>query len=706
MRTVLKLICKYLFKLRIANLALLSFQGPTIILPNHVSFLDAVILYLFLPEDVYFVVNTAIAQRFAVFLKGRNCIAIDPLNPYSLKRIIEVVRNNHPVVLFPEGRITTTGGLMKVYNGVGFIALKTHATLYPLIFLGPERSKLSRIKDKVRSRWFPAVQLFVDRPVQLAVHREKSFKAQKLEIRDKILRALQNALFHAKQHFREADNLFDLLLMTGEKYGMRSVIAEDISGRSSYKRLLTGSYVLAEKLRLPLESEGRVGILLPNSLGHLATLFALFYLGKTPAIFNFSAGLQNNLDYVETAALKTVITSRLFVTKAGFQDLVDRLEQKCRVLYLEDIRDSVTVTEKFRGILQYWRRARARYQQPPQLILFTSGSESRPKGVMLSHASIMANINQISCVIDYTPKDRLLNALPMFHSFGLTAGTLLPLMSGVPVFLYPSPLHYKIIPELAYDRNATILLGTPTFLAGYAKYAGDYDFYSMRYVIAGGEKLKDEVRSAWQEKFGLRILEGYGTTETGPVLSLNTPLFYRKGSVGKFLPDIEWKLAEVEGINEGGNLLVKGPNVMDGYFLYQQGFVPRNEWYDCGDIVTVDAEQFITIRSRVKRFAKISGEMVSLDMVEQLARQCFGTEKNAAISVPDDRKGEKIILYTTKKEAQKQQLREYIGQARQNMLVMPAEVIVLEKLPLLGSGKTDYVTLKADALKERETDVS
>jgi acyl-[acyl-carrier-protein]-phospholipid O-acyltransferase/long-chain-fatty-acid--[acyl-carrier-protein] ligase len=261
-----------------------------------------------------------------------------------------------------------------------------------------------------------------------------------------------------------------------------------------------------------------------------------------------------------------------------------------------------------------------------------------------------------------------------------------------------------MIPEVSYDRNITLLLGTPTFLYGYAKYAHRYDFYSMRLVIAGGETLKDEVQKLWQEKFGLRILEGYGTTETAPVLSLNTPMFNKAGTVGKFLPGIEYRIEQIPGINEGGNLLVKGPNVMDGYLLHEKGFVPVSKWYDCGDVVHIDAEGFVSIRSRLKRFAKISGEMVSLDAVEKTAEKCFGTDRNAAINLPDIKKGEKIVLYTMCQNASKAMLREFMIQTGQSMLAMPAEVIVVDKLPLLGSGKTDYVTLKGWKIGGSEQD--
>jgi len=338
------------------------------------------------------------------------------------------------------------------------------------------------------------------------------------------------------------------------------------------------------------------------------------------------------------------------------------------------------------------------------VILFTSGSESKPKGVLLRQSNMIANINQIASIIDYSHNDKMLNALPMFHSFGLTAGTLLPVFGGIEVFLYPSPLHYKIVPEIVYDRNATILIGTPTFLHGYAKYAHHYDFYNLRYVLAGGEKLRDEVRKIWHDKFGLRIFEGYGTTETAPVLSINTPLFNQSGSVGKFLPGIEWRTEAIPGIEEGGNLFVKGPNVMAGYLLHGQGFVPAPEWYDCGDVVSIDKQGFVTIRSRLKRFAKVSGEMVSLDAVEKTAETCFGGTNHAAINLPDSRKGERIVLYTMEKNATKQMLRECITKLKQSMLAMPSEVFIIDKLPLLGTGKTDYVTLKAMAHRKGEND--
>jgi acyl-[acyl-carrier-protein]-phospholipid O-acyltransferase/long-chain-fatty-acid--[acyl-carrier-protein] ligase len=706
LRYVLRIVLRCLFKTTVIGFNEMRFDGPTIILPNHVSFLDPVFLYAYLPKDVCYVINTNIAANISFFLKFINHIRIDPLNPYSLKKIIGVLKAGKPLVIFPEGRITRTGSLMKIYSGIGFIAFRTNAVIYPVIFSGLQYSKASRITDKVRSAWFPNVSLYAGEVVRLEASENRSIKLQKKEIGDTIRILLENTMFKAKEYPKKDVNLFDELLAAGRLHGMATVMAEDISGKTTYRKTIIGSYILGEKLRETLLGEESVGVLLPNALGHVVTLFALFYISKTPAVLNFSAGVQNNLDCGEAAGIKTILTSRTFVEKANFKEYVSVLAGKFRIVYLEDLKNALSLTDNVTGLMKYLLGQKSAIHGNRHLILFTSGSENKPKGVVLRHASIMANIHQISCVIDYTHQDRMLNALPMFHSFGLTAGTLLPIMEGFEVFLYPSPLHYKIIPEIAYDRNVTILLGTPTFLTGYGKYAHNYDFYKVRFVLAGGEKLKDEVRNLWYDKFGVRIFEGYGTTEMAPVLSFNTPMFNKRGTVGKFLPGIQWRTEPVEGIDEGGNLYVKGPNAMEGYLLHGKGFVPAEEWYSTGDVVMVDSNGFVTIQSRLKRFAKISGEMISLDAVEKAVESCFQNDKNAAITISDPKKGEKIILYTLNKAVNKQLLREYISHTGQSMLLMPAAVNIVDKLPLLGSGKIDYVTLKAIAVKEIDNDAS
>ena len=335
------------------------------------------------------------------------------------------------------------------------------------------------------------------------------------------------------------------------------------------------------------------------------------------------------------------------------------------------------------------------------MIVFTSGSEGVPKGVELTHGNILANIRQMLAVTDLTDGDRLFNCLPLFHSFGLTTGAFLPLVRGIYVFLYPSPLHYRTVPSVLYDRDCTVFISTNTFLNGYARKAHPYDFRSLRYLFAAAEKLQEATALAWSQKYGVRILEGYGATECAPCLSVNTPLEPRYGSVGRLLPGMECKLEPVEGVAEGGRLFVRGPNVMKGYLNAEANrkFKALGGWYDTGDIVGLDAEGYLHILGRMKRFAKVSGEMVSLTAVEDALAGAFphyGLHcQIAVITRPEENKGEALIAVTNEPKLTLDEIRDAIKAKGLTNLSVPREIKVVKEIPKLGTGKVNHRELQA-----------
>ena len=673
--------------------------GPNAIIAlNHVSFLDPPLATSLLPRPPVFAIDVAMSRHWWIqpFLKFVRTMALDPLKPFSLRTIINAVRDDGDMlVIFPEGRITVTGSLMKIYDGAGMIADKSEAMLVPVHIAGPEATIFSRLtKSQVRRRLFPKITVTVLEPLRLKLDEALKGRWRRQAAGAALYDIMSDLMFRAAPTDL---TLVEALIQAAKTHGKKWLAIEDpVSGQMTYKRLLQAVAILGAKL-MPLALEGRpLGVMLPTSNGGVVTMLAVMSAGRVPAMINFSAGAANILGACRAAEIDTILTSRVFVEKGRLDHVIAQLEKQVHVIYLEDIRPTITTLDKLRGALHWKKPLVARKPDDWAVILFTSGTEGLPKGVVLSHRNILTNVAQCAARIDFGREDKLFNALPIFHSFGLTGGVLLPLISGVPIYLYPSPLHYRTVPELIYGVCATVLFGTDTFLNGYARMANPYDFRSLRYVIAGAEPVRELTRNIYLEKFGLRVLEGYGLTETSPVLALNTPMFNKFGTVGRLLPGMEAKLEHVDGVEDGGRLYVRGPNVMLGYLRADKPGVlepPQDGWHDSGDIVSIDAQGFIAIKGRAKRFAKVGGEMVSLAAVEMLASDLWPDSVSAVAAVPDPRKGERLILITDKHGATRSDFQAYARSKHASELMLPSEVIVLDKLPLLGSGKVDHLAV-------------
>ena len=710
MKPLLQALVRLLFRFRAYNTEVLDTPGPVLLIPNHVSWLDWLFLVVCLDDDWKFVTSSTTAQVSWFHRKmmiNRRTFPVDTTSPYAVKRMAEFLATGGRLVLFAEGRITLTGALMKVFDGTGFLLHKAGARVIPAYLRGANRTHW--VRHNGWTRWFPRVSVHFSEamlPPQLPEGTRNAVARQKRTtwLRDAMVR----------QHFE-----------TEMQFGARSVLAavaetahilagkvvlEDFTlTELTYRRLMTGVEVLASEWirrwgRGPAGGTERIGILLPNANAAPTALLSLWAADYIPALLNFSTGIPVMLQCCQLAGLKRVLTSRTFLEKAKLH-LEPLTAVGIELIYLEDVRQRIGSTTRLTALArQCWDCGgafRPRHVEAgdasadPAVVLFTSGSEGVPKGVVLTHRNLLANVRQLNGTMDLTDHERFFNAMPMFHSFGLTGCTLFPLIRGLYVFLYPSPLHYRVVPAAVYDRACTIMLGTNTFLNGYARRAHSYDFNSLKYLVAGAEKVQEATANTWARTFGVRLLEGYGATECSPALCINSRVDVKFGSVGRFIPGVEWKLEAVDGIAEGGRLLVRGPNIMKGYLNPEPDakFQALGGWYDTGDMVRVDDDGFVFILGRLKRFAKISGEMVSLTAVEEAfagAFPQFGARcEVAVVAILDVDKGEKLVAIANDSRITLDDLRQAIKARGLTNLCVPRELRVMHEIPKLGTGKID-----------------
>ena len=624
LRSIAQTVLEFFYRVTVKGLPNFQAAGKRVlIIANHTSLLDGLLIAAFMPEKITFVIkpeweNKWFARFFSLMV---DVYPLDLNNPMSLRSLVDLIRKNKKVMIFPERRVSVTGALMKIYEGAGLVAEKANANILPIRINGAQYSKLSLLKNKVRTQYFPKITMNILPPKKFDIDPSWTGRQRSHEVSNQLYDMMVEMLYESS---KVNENLFVSLLNAAKINGRNHIIAEDISRKPmKYKTLLLKSYVLGKAIERSFPEEEKLGVLMPNVLANVVAFFALQSIDKIPAMLNFSTGVAQVLSCVKTVQLKTVLTSKKFIENAHLEKLEEALKESgVNIVYLEDFAAQILLTDKLKGIVSYLLSRKPKNNaEHTAAIMFTSGSEGLPKAVFLSHKNFQANRYQALSVIALTSADVSFNALPMFHAFGLGVGTLLMILTGVRTFFYPSPLHYRIVPELVYETNATVLCGTDTFFAGYGAMAHPYDFFALRYAIVGAEKLKASTAELWMRKFGIRILEGYGATETSPVISINTPMYIREGSVGRLFPKMTARLEEVPGIKEGKKLLVSGDNIMQGYMFADNPGVlvpPKDGWHDTGDIVTIDKDGFIFIQGRAKRFAKIGGEMISLTAVEQI----------------------------------------------------------------------------------------
>ena len=683
-------------RIRIAR----SAKTPVIYVVSHQSRIEPALMLSLLPDDTLHILDEASARSpwLEPWREVARTIAFNAEHVFVSRRLVRVLKGKGRLAVYLPDNVEPDVKSFRLFRAITRIAMQADARIVPIFVAGTRDLPVSLTpKEKAPRHWFPRLSVSVLEPMTIA----------ELVTRNPDMASNTNALFdrfaEARLYGTNLDrSLFLAMRDAADRVGPSHPIIEDvISGSLSYRKLFIGARVLGRRFEAVTAPGEAVGVLLPNANGVVLTFVGLISAARVAAMINYTAGPASVTAAIRTAVIRTVVSSRAFVEKAGIDDIIAAVEAGgAKMLWLEDVRAGVTVLDKVAAAL-LWRFPLQRQQaSKPAVILFTSGSEGTPKAVVLSNRSLLANVMQAEARVSVSPADTLLNVLPAFHSFGLTGGTILPLVLGIKLFLYPSPLHYKIIPEIARKVKPTVMFGTDTFLANYARTAKDGDFSSLRFVVAGAEAVKPETRRTYRDRFQASIVEGFGLTEAAPVVAVNTAIHSRDGTVGRPLPAIRLKLEPVEGITEGGRLWLDGPNMMMGYMSADRPgeLQPLEGWHDTGDIVSIDREGFITIRGRAKRFAKIAGEMVSLGAVEMLVQSLWPEERHAAVAVPDKRRGERIVLVTTADDANAEELRQFGKKAGAAELMVPNDIIKVEEIPVLGSGKTDYVSARKLAI--------
>ncbi len=690
-----------------------NFKGldgkPMVIIANHTSLLDGVVLAAMLPVRPAFAIATDQFEKFnknplvRFLFKRLTILPIDPTKPQALKTMTHLAKSGTPVMIFPEGRLTSTGNIMQIFDGAGAIADGADATIVPVYLKGLNMLPFGTLGLKNYPRRLrPDISVTALAPRKLDIPADATARARR-KLRLDALETIMHALpVEAMERDRA---LFDDLKAAAHQFGRKRVTVEDpMRNRVTYGQVMTGAYALGAKLATQTQAGETVGFFLPNSNAAAVSFWALQAYGRVPAMLNASSDAPTLQSCVATAGVKTIITSRTFIELAKLQDKIAALGASARIIYLEDVKadigmkDKLTALARSRGVLP--AGAPKINGTAPAVVLFTSGSEGPPKGVVLSHANIRANIAQVMATAPITPADKVFNALPVFHSFGLGGGLIMPMLRGIPSVQYPTPLDGKNIPKAIYWSDATLMFATDTFLRLYAKGTdSNADMNRLRFIFAGAEALTQDTRDTYINRFGVRIYEGYGMTEAAPVVAINLPGKNEHGTVGRLLPGIEARLEPVADMDDGYRLLIKGPNVMMGYLRPENPGViepPADGWHDTGDIVRMTAQGHVQIAGRAKRFAKVGGEMVSLDAIETIARTASPQAEQAVILRQQAGQADEIILYTTDANMKRDTLAAAAKSLSRSFLGLPGNdnIRVVAEIPKLATGKTDYVSLK------------
>jgi acyl-[acyl-carrier-protein]-phospholipid O-acyltransferase/long-chain-fatty-acid--[acyl-carrier-protein] ligase len=710
-RFVLWMATHTIFRIRIVGQENVPFRGPALLVSNHMSHVDGFLVGACVQRFIRFMVWKPYYQLKALHWFFRKTKAIPVGGGRNALEAIHAARKElaarHVVCIFAEGAISRTGNILPFKRGMEKIMEGLEAPIIPV--------HLDRLWGSIfsfeRGRFFWKWPKRIPYPVTVSFGNPMPANSTAHAVRQ----AIQELAAEATAHRRSAGDTLPRRLIRSARRNWSHFAMADSTGRElTYGRMLTGGLLVANWARTRRD-EGTIGVLLPPSMAGALVNVGITLAGRVPVNLNFTAGPEAMAAARQRCAIRTVATSRVFLAKA-------KIEAQEGMVFVEDIlvRAGTLARLKTLRALAAARFAPARLlggaARPETLatVIFSSGSTGIPKGVMLSHYNVLANIDAMAQLFWIGERDRIVGVLPFFHSFGYTVTIWFPLIAGCGVVYHPNPTDAKAVGELTAKYQATLLLSTPTFCAGYTRKCSAEEFASLRFVLVGAEKLRDPIAVAFREKFGVELLEGYGCTEMAPVVAVNAPNFQagkdsqmgnKPGTVGHPMPGVAAQVVDPAtfaplGPNEAGLLLVKGSNRMIGYLGEPQRTAEalHEGWYITGDVAAIDDEGFIRITDRLSRFSKIAGEMAPHLRIEDAIAGVLGAAPCAVTAVADDRRGERLVaLYVH--EMEPAELWQRLSETELPRLWIPKRenLYRVESLPQLGTGKLDLRGLKMRA---------
>jgi acyl-[acyl-carrier-protein]-phospholipid O-acyltransferase/long-chain-fatty-acid--[acyl-carrier-protein] ligase len=715
MRFILWSATHTLFKIRVVGAGNVPQRGAALLVSNHMTHVDGFLITSCVQRFIRFMVWKPYYEAKALnwFFRLAKAIPVGQTGPRDVVESIRAARKQlsegHIVCIFAEGAISRTGNLLPFKRGMERIVDGLDVPIIPV--------HLDRLWGSIFSfdggRFFWKKPKRVPYPVTVSFGQPLPASSSVHEVRQAILELGS----HAVEQRKDRGDLLPLRFIRSARSRWKSFAMADSTGRQlTYGEALIAGVLVSDWLTKNRPGEMMIGLMLPSSVAGALANTGVTLAGCVPVNLNFTAGRESMAAAIAQCAIKTVITSKAFLAKA-------KLETPDGACYIEDIFSAATPAQKFFAALRSRllpARSLVRGNAAPDslaTVIFSSGSTGVPKGVMLSHANIIANIESMAQVFWLSDEDRIVGVLPFFHSFGFTVTIWLPLVAGCGAVYHPNPTDAKAIGELIAKHRGTFLLSTPTFCSTYARKCTREQFASLRYVLVGAEKLRESVARQFQETFGRELLEGYGCTEMAPVVAVNAPnyeagrdtqLAAKPGTVGQAIPGVAIRTVdpatfEPLGANEEGLLLVKGANRMMGYLGQPErtAEVVRDGWYVTGAIAVIDDEGFIRITDRLSRFSKIGGEMVPHIKIEESVYQVAGDVPCAVAGVPDEQRGERLVLLYASRDLSPQELWQKLSDSEIPRLWLPKRenVYQIDALPTLGTGKTDLRAVKAMALE-------